>query len=37
MKDAKALGPTGLDYGIIGPIIGQLSVKSRRRAIDALE
>lgn len=37
MKDARALGPIGLDYGITGLIIGQSSGKSRSRAIDALE
>lgn len=37
MKDVRALGPTGLDYGITGLIIGQSSGKSRSRAIDALE
>lgn len=37
MKDVRALGPIGLDYGITGLIIGQSSGKSRSRAIDALE
>lgn len=37
MKDAGTPGPIGLDYGIIGLIIGQSSGKSRSRAIDALE
>lgn len=37
MKDTRALGPIGLDYGITGLIIGQSSGKSRSRAIDALE
>ena len=33
----STLGPTGLDYGITGLIIEQLSGKSRRRSPDALE
>lgn len=37
MKDDRALGPIGLDYGIIGLIVGQSSGKKSLRAIDALE
>lgn len=46
MKDERAPGPIGLDYGITGLIVGQSSdsggerrggEKSRRRAVDALE
>lgn len=37
MKDDKAPGPIGMDYGITGLIVGQSSGKSRNRAVDALE
>lgn len=37
MQDARAQGPTGLDYRITGLIIGQLSGKSPYRSPDVRE